>query len=304
MRAGILLIFQSVKIDLSAALSKGAHFRGVPFVFLTTLLLLSAVGFAKSKKSESAEIQVAIQEAEAALAKRNRGEALAILIAAKKSIEDERLRVRLVEVEKTVSQVFIAEKAQQSYEVAISLRTKDLQQELIKLQEAAFADGSNFLIRLEMGRVLIGQGKCTEGLMMAEEILKQNPEEELAQLLSDQARMCKGLPLQYLGVATKGRDPSLVWAWQFLQIEADLKKKNFLKAEATFLAVDNKIQTRYPDADYFEMAIKDHQGSTENVWIDTYRNKCTSFSLAEGRRWLVDPNLCWRKPESLLKTRP
>ncbi len=284
---------------------KGILVTAVPFLFFG-----AENGLAKSKKMVALEVTAnftkATQEAEALLAKKKRNEALTILREAEGLNLQIEQRAQLAAIKKLVSQAFLAEKSQQSYEVAISLRTKDLQQELSKLQEASLVDGSNFLIRLEMGRVLLAQGKCNEGLSLAEEMLKQNSEDGHAKLLADQAHFCNGNPFKFLKAEQLGKDedPDLRWSWQFLWIEATLKNKAYGLAESTFLTIDDKVKTRYPDADFFEMAIKIGRGSKESVWIDTYRNKCASFSLVEGRRWLLDPNLCWRKPESLLNLSP
>lgn len=224
---------------------------------------------------------------------RDRQQALNILTTA---IRRETKPAALTELKRTlgdIAGVFFSDKAQQLYEVGVSLRKTDLNQSLAKISEASRIEPDNSVIVAELARLNIAKGDCSNAQDLVTKQLRLSPYEEELKLVSAQASLCQN---RYLEVA-KSLDSkeiaksSLLKFWLALEVEKNFKEKNFVKAQETLNSL-TKLDSKYPEIPYWNWKLDNNKKIPNVDAAQKYVMSCKNISASQYRQYMIDPMLC------------
>ncbi|MEZ0392161.1 MAG: hypothetical protein ACAH59_08105, partial [Pseudobdellovibrionaceae bacterium] len=163
--------------------------------------VLVALFFAKAGFATTETYRDIIEKSYNLSLQKDRAQAMTILMSAfkresKKSVAQKELAAAIDQVGK----VFYSDKAQQLYELALSLRLTDSPTAFSKLQDASRLEPENISIEVALARQLISNGDC-DGAQAR--ILKQKeylPAIEDLRLASAQAQLCNGKTVEYQSI--------------------------------------------------------------------------------------------------------
>jgi hypothetical protein len=268
--------------------------------------LIVALFFALGAKNVSVETyQDIIEKAYNLSLQKDRTQAVSVLLGAlkkesKKSMAQKELGVALEQVAK----VFYSDKAQQLYELALSLKSTDPSVSLSKLQEAARMEPDNTSIEVAVARLAIANGDCATA---AGRVLKQkdllSSIEEL-RLVAAQVALCQGKFPEYL--AQKGnvdlKSSSLSSFWQAAELEYLYRTSAFIKVQEAALALQNQ-DPGFPEALYWEWKAGVELKVKADKAGQKYLSQCKTMNSRQIRVYLPEPMSCRRttEVESFLK---
>lgn len=197
-----------------------------------------------------------------------------------------------------VSTVFYSDKAQQAFELALSLRVTDPGLANTKLTEAARIEPDNLQILLEQFRLQIAGGDCDGAHRGAQKALDRNPFPEDLRLAAAQAALCAGRlqDFQTLRSAIDAKKSPREIFWLALDLEQSHRTSNFGRGRELSVQL-SKADTAFPEAFYWlwkfnqGLKIPDERAGTK------YLALCKSLSSRLTRQYLAEPRLCRRQAE-------
>ncbi len=261
-------------------------------------LLSTPSSYAQTKASKSETYKDIIEKAYNLSLQRDRQQALNILSAA---IQREDRPQAVTELKKTifeVSNIFFSDKAQQLYEIGVSMRKSEPNQALDKMAEAARIEPDNFPIVNELARLLIGKGDCKGGLETVRKMLLTVPFDEDLKLTQAQALACQGRWQDYQKVAetvSLKKSPHYKF-WLALEIQRHLDLNQLTKAQESIAAL-KKVDEKYPEVIYWAWKLG-LQSKRQNVESGhKYVMTCKNISANQYRQYMIDPMLCRRTTE-------
>ena len=269
-----------------------AALKGVALLFLCGSISVAAPD-TKSKKAETAKD--IIEKAFNLSLQKDRSQAINILVGA---IRQENLRngnaSELLKALQQVSYLFYSDRAQQNYELALSLRRTEPAQSQQKLSEALRVETDNLSLFNEMQRLLIIRGDCSNAFENITKERLQDPYDEFLILLQAQANACLGKWESYV----KTRDLSdykksnQYKFWLGLEIEYQLSQKSQVKAKELQNTLA-KLDGKYPEAHYWNwrVALVANEKQTAG---QKYVKECKNLPAALYRQYMIDVNLCRR----------
>lgn len=197
-----------------------------------------------------------------------------------------------------VSTVFYSNKAQQAYELALSLRVTDPGLAGTKLAEASRLEPDNLQILLEQIRLQIAGGDCDGAHRGAQKALERNPFPEDLRLAAAQAALCAGRiqDFQNLRSAVDAKKSPREIFWLALDLEQSYRTSNFGRGRELSVQL-GKTDAAFPEAVYWlwkfnqGLKIPDERAGTK------YLALCKSLSSRLTRQYLAEPRLCRRQAE-------
>ncbi|WP_413289522.1 tetratricopeptide repeat protein [Bdellovibrio sp. HCB337] len=273
----MVLIFLRRAALISAALF---IFKSLPAVSAET----------KSKKAETSKD--IIEKAYNLSLQKDRSQAINILVNA---IKQENLRngntTELKKALQQVSYLFYSDRAQQTFELALSLRRTDAAQALQKMNEALRMEPDNLSLFNEMQRMILIKGDCSGALDNISKERLQDPFDENLILLQGQAQACLGQWEEF----KKTHDifdikKSSQWKyWLSLEIEHALYEKNLMKAKEVVTTLQ-KQDPKYPELLYWQWRVA--SGAEKSAPAQKYIKECKNISATQYRQYMTDVNLC------------
>lgn len=253
--------------------------------------------FAETKIIKAETFKDIIEKAYNLSLQKDRPQAITILINAIK--QENSRNGNTVELKKALQQVsylFYSDRAQQAYELALSLRKTDLPQALQKLNEALRMEPDNLTLFVETQRVLLIKGEASTVL---ENIVKkrvQNPFDENLFLLQAQTQAQLGKWDDYKKTRESGdyKKSLLQKYWLALELELSLYEKNIAKAKEQVLALQ-KMDSKYPEIRYTQWRMA--HGAEKQAFAEKYIKECKNISATVYRQYMTDVNLCRRVGE-------
>lgn len=268
-------------------LRRAALIGAALFIFKSTPAVSAET---KSKKAETSKD--IIEKAYNLSLQKDRPQAITILVNA---IKQENNRsgntVELKKVLQQISYVFYSDRAQQTYELALSLRKTDPAQALQKMNEALRMETDNLTLFTEMQRMVLLKGDCSTALDNIVKGRVRDPFDEHLLLLQAQAQACLGNWEDY----KKTRDSldikksNLQRFWLGLEIELALYEKSLTKAKEQ-MAVLQKLDSKYPELLYWQWRVA--SGADKGVLAQKYVKECKNISATVYRQYMTDVNLC------------
>ncbi len=283
---------------------KATLFRVASF-FLLLVTMSPSGAFAEFVKKNRESTSDIIQKSQNLLLQKNRLQAIDLLVKALKNEKPNssgynELRKNLIEI----SRIFISDKAQQTYEFSLSLKKTDAPQALTKINEAVRMEPENFALLFESARQNLIKNDCKAALEIGHKIQKMNPLDDELGLLMSQIKMCQN-ELTGSMISKDSFSTPHVFAWWSLEVERNIKEKNFLKAKEA-LSQLKKVDKNYPEQYYWGWRL-DHDQKINNLDLaQKYKGECQNLSVALYRRYSLDPRLCGRvlEVEAFLKNQP
>jgi len=278
---------------ISISLRRAALFSAALFIFTEASAVISVDN--KSKKAETSKD--IIEKAYNLSLQKDRAQATNILVSA---IKQESLRngntTELKKALQQVSYLFYSDRAQQSYELALSLRRTDLPQAQQKMAEALRIESDNLNLFNEMQRMSIIKGDCSSSLESVTKERLQNPYDENLLLLQAQAQACLNKWDDYLKTHENfdAKKSNLVKFWIGLDIEHAFYEKNVAKAKELIASLE-KLDPKYPELPYWQWRVA--IGPAKNAAAENYVKSCKNISAAVYRQYMTDVNLCRKVSE-------
>lgn len=230
---------------------------------------------------------------------KDRAQAISILTGAlkkegKKSAAQKELAAALDQV----SKVFYSDKAQQLYELGLSLKASDPATATSKLQEASRLEPDNMSIEIALGRLALSSGDCDGA---ANRISKQKDllqaSEEL-RLLAAQVSLCQGKLEDYVNFRGVQDTKKSAFSTFWLSAEAEylFKTGSFGKVQDLTESIQ-KTDARFPEASYWRWKAETELKQKSDKSAQKYINLCKTLNSRQFRQYLPEPQLCRRTAE-------
>jgi tetratricopeptide (TPR) repeat protein len=289
---------------------KKAISKGVASFFLKAILMAIIVAAepheARAESPKNGETYVdLIQKARNLVLQKDRQQALLILTSAIKNEKPNSKAYR--EIKKSlfeISRIFISEKAQQTYELSLSLKKTDLPQAQQKISDALRIEPENFTMLLESTRQALSKGDCKAAEDFAIRTQKLNAIDDELNLVLAQVKICSGetSTVQILKDAISSAGG---FAWLSLEVEKNLKEKNFAKAREALNQL-KKVEKSDPEIYYWTWKIDYEQKIPNLEAAQKYGYECQNLTVTLGRRLNLDPWLCHKiaETEAYIKSQP
>lgn len=251
-----------------------------------------SVAFGQSKKSNN--ISGVIERSHNLLLQNDRQQALSLLYRTlKKEAGKPAVTAELKKNIEEIGQLFLSDKAQQLFEVSLSLRKSDLNQAQLRLSEALKIEADNVQLVTEMARLYIIKGDCSAAQELVSKNRDTNYLDEALVLADVQARLCaKALaeipPLLPTAASRKASSQSFFWTLVDLE-RAYLEGKH--KQAADILHGIKKIDAKAPIIDWWTYRLAADKEKVVNL-LSKYVMTCKNISAAQYRQYMIDPNLC------------
>lgn len=197
-----------------------------------------------------------------------------------------------------VSGLFLGDKAQQLYELSLSLRKTDVNQALGKINEALRIEPDNLQLLNESARLQILKGDCSGATENLAKWRKWNPYDEQTLLTSAQAAVCQSDWPAYTGFRSlaESRKGPLAKYWLALEVEKSLKENSESRAKEALDLLHKE------DSSFFEVSYWDFRTLKEltpkMAAAQKYLSNCKNISSAQFRRFLMEPYFCRRTAEA------
>jgi hypothetical protein len=227
---------------------------------------------------------------------KNRAQAVQVLVSAIRRESKKSQAVKeLMQALEEVSTVFYSEKAQQQFELALSLRMSEPQTALGKLSDAAALEPENLSIALAQMRLQISLGDCASALQQAQKIHETNPYSDAVALAYSQAAVCTGQFDSYLQMRNTSdvKKPTMVSFWTTAEIEYLFKTGNFQKAKELAQQL-SRTDSKYPEAYYWSWKTDNELKLKADKIARKYVSICKTITSKELRNYFIEPNLCKR----------
>lgn len=266
---------------------------------LVAALSISAVSAqAQIKNAKSETYKDIIEKAYNLSLQRDRQQALNILSGA---IHRETRPQAVNDLKKTVSEIsnlFFSDKAQQLFEVGLSLRKTDLNQAFDKMSEASRIEPDNFLIVAELARLTIAKGECKQAQDVIRKHLQVITFDEDLKLAMAQAWACQKKWSEYnkLYDAAAVKKSNLAKFWYALEVDKDVDLESNAKAQEN-LANLKKADDKFPELFYWTWKADSVRNKPNMEAAQKYVMTCKNISANHYRQYMIDPMLCRRVSE-------
>lgn len=204
----------------------------------------------------------------------------------------------LVAALEEIAFLFLSDKAQQQYELALSLRPNEPQLALQRLNDAAKLEPDNVQIQLEQFRLGAILGNCGEAASSIQKLQMALPSLEALKLAAAQAFLCQG---QFQGASEirAGIDLKknpLALFWQVFDAELLFRQSKLDKAQDVLVNLQ-KASPQFPETYYWQWRVEREQRRPGERPALKYVALCKSLSARSYRQYLQEPFLCRRLPE-------
>ena len=231
---------------------------------------------------------------------KDRGQAILLLVnSIKKETKKTSAPRELFNALDQVSTIFFSEKAQQLYELGLSLKTSDTQVSLVKINESLKLESDNYLSLVSQMQIMLANGDCSSALEQGKKLHEINLYYEPLDLIVGQAAVCAGQFETYLQIKNKidFKRSSLTLFWHILEVEYLNKTAAYQRAK-DMLSYVQKTDPNFPEADYWQWKL-----STDTKAAQKFVSGCKSLNAKLSRKYLPEPMLCKRiaEVESFLK---
>ncbi len=230
---------------------------------------------------------------------KDRTQALGILVGAiKKENKKSPAQRELMTALEQVSKVFYSDKAQQLYELALSMKSSDPTTATAKLQEALRLEPDNLSIEIALARQALASNDCDGALARS---LKQKDLlvaiEEL-RLVAAQSQVCLGKYDDYL-VSRSAQDvkkSDLGKFWFVLETEYFFKTASLPKALEAAVNLQ-KQDGNFPEPHYWDWRAGTELKQKKDKAAQRYLNLCKTMNSRQQRDYSPEPQLCRRTTE-------
>lgn len=239
-----------------------------------------------------------IEKAQNLSLQKDRMQAMGILTGALKKEKKPQALKELGNALDTVAKIFYSDKAQQTYELALSLVRTDLSMAVNKLNEASRLEPDNISIETALIRANLAQNDCDGALS------RINKYKDLMVYIEDlrfhqlQALLCAG-KLEDYNVAKSGMDfkkSSEPFRWQFLEIEYFYRANQPARARDS-AQISAKQEEKFPETYFWIWKSENDLKMKSDKSAQKYLSLCKTLSNRQVRQYFWEPLLCRRTTE-------
>jgi hypothetical protein len=255
-------------------------------------LFFTQLTFALKKSESAADI---IEKAQNLSLQKERSQAVLILVnATKREIKKnpQAAKELIVALDK-ISSVFYSDKAQQLFELSLSLKNSDINLAINRLQEAQKMEPENLSILLEIGRNLIIKNECDQAVDHFTKYKEINPFSEDVELAFAQALVCAGKFETYRSIRQKAEDKKGVNFIYWGTVDAEYHFKSSQNVRAKDICRSILLRNpHYPEPYFCLWRVENNEEMASK-----YLNLCKGISVKSQREFIKDPQLCRRVSE-------
>ncbi len=240
-----------------------------------------------------------IEKAQNLILQKDRQQAVNVLLAGLK--QEHKNKIATSELKKKLEELgslFLSDKAQQSYEISLSFKRKDVSQALAKINDALRIEPDNVQILTESARLLMVKGDCNGALDQILKTYKKNIYDEHILLTMGQVQICLGAMDQYFSIRSQ-EDPKKVSEnsdWIALELQRTLFEKDKLKAKELFQRLQKK-DSKNPQIYYWQWKLSKLEGNEDAALVEKYKLVCNNVSARVFRTYQRDPYFCSKQLE-------
>lgn len=194
-----------------------------------------------------------------------------------------------------IAHIFLSDKTQQLYELALSLKLTDLNQAQQKASEALRMEPDNFTLILELARLHLTKNDCKLADETADRAQKLYSLDEGYLLVQGQIDICRGDLLNYQKSRDLAESPASL-SWTSLDLEKAVREKNWTRAKELLVQL-KKLEKDNPEISYWAWRIDNQQKISNPNAAQRYIVECRNMPLAMARRLNLDPWLCQKTSE-------
>lgn len=283
--------------------TKNSDSLGAAIIF-AALFFISSPGLCSQPKTETAAD--IIEKSYTLSLQKERTQAVVLLVNAikKETKKSPKASKDLLKALDRVASVFYSDKAQQLYELGISLKMSDPGLALQKISEALKIESDNQEIILAHARAMMATGDCSGALSQAKKTREANPYSEEVTLVASQAAVCSGQFETYLQLRAGLDEKHSPYApfWTTVEVEYQFRSDRFERALELSRGLE-KSESSFPEGYFWQWRILTEQKQPAQDIAAKYINLCKALSARAQRQFNLDPNLCRKtsEVESFLK---
>ncbi len=291
-----------MKIESFRQIENTLRKRAAIFAALFFILIRPFAGVAAPSRETYKDL---IEKAYNLSLQKDRTQAVSILLnAIKKESKRSPAQKEILAALEQVSKVFYSDKAQQLYELALSMKTTDPAMALSKFQEASRLEPENLSIEIALARQSLASNECDPVLARAAKQKDLLSAIEELRLVAAQAHVCLGKYEDYLALRN-GQDvhkSDLQIFWNSLEAEYLFKTTGFQKSLETATNLQ-KLDHNFPEGSYWESRASAELKLNIDKSAQRYLSLCKTLNSRQQRDYLAEPLLCRRTAEieNLLK---
>ncbi len=239
-----------------------------------------------------------IEKAQNLSLQKDRLQAMSILVGALKKEKKPQALKELSSNLETVAKIFYSDKAQQTYELALSLASTDLAMSVNKMNEAVRMEPDNISIELALVRSQLAQNDCDGANNRIAKYKDLLPYLEDLRLHQMQALVCSGKLEEYVNAKTLPdyKKSNESFRWQVLEIEYYFRANLPNKARE---AAQNciKLDEKFPESYFWLWKAENDLKVKSDKSAQKYLSLCKTLSNRQARQFFWDPLLCRRTTE-------
>lgn len=279
-----------------SGISKGA-------AVFAALFLGSSLSFAQPSAKPASKTETYLDVVEKAYnlsLQKERSQAILLLVNSikKESKKNPKAVKDLSKALEQISSIFYSDKAQQLFELGISLRLSDPGLAAQKINDAIKLEPDNLSNNLAQMRLQIAGGDCGGALGAAKKTKEINPFSEEIDLIISQAAVCAGQFETYQQLKTYIDDKKSPLARHWMSVELEYLFKNGLFPRGLELVSGiQKTEPQYPEPYYWQWKLEIEVKGKPELAAAKYVNLCKTLSSRALRDYMAEPLLCRRTQE-------
>lgn len=229
---------------------------------------------------------------------KDRSQAISLILGAlKRETKKSGPQKELIQALDQVSKVFMGDKAQQQYELALSLKFSEPNLALTKLIEASRLEPENASIEAAIAQQQMMLGDCDGASARIGKNKDLSVYLEDWKLLTAQSALCENKFENYISSKTGAdlKGPLAVY-WSTLEVEYLYRSGQLAKGKE-FLGNLSKLDPQFPETFYWNWKIMTALKQKSDRDAQKYLNTCKTLNSRQQRAYSAEPFLCRRTTE-------
>lgn len=236
-----------------------------------------------------------IKKAQLLTLQKDRTQALLILTQAiKKESGKVQAQKDLIKAAQQISEIFLTEVGQQTFELSRSMSNADLNLSIEKLREAQRLEPDNVRILIELSVKLLSQMECGKAKEFVSQITSLNPFHPREIVLQGQVAACAKDADALARAKAKAGDKNPIWVLNEIYIHG--ASGDLAKVKQLVVSHEKELD-RFPETYYFKWKTEE-EGPQKVAFAEKYIKNCqTKSGIQNGE--VEDPWMCGKTSEVL-----
>ncbi|MES3037405.1 MAG: hypothetical protein V4736_05800 [Bdellovibrionota bacterium] len=227
-------------------------------------------------------------EAEKLVLRKKRMEAINLLWEPGKIKKDTPENRKLLE---RISNLFLSEKAQNTYEEVLSWKRNDPTVSLDKINEALVIEPDNLLLLLEKGRLQVRKNDCEKASETLLPYTKINFPSEDLQILHFITQVCRGAKILGTNITLPAKNKKISPLWLLAELDHLDQTKESMKIRENLSQLE-ALGYKSPQIYYWNWKLQKAAKKQDVEAARKYNQTCKNLSSSQFREYFKDPHLC------------